>query len=348
MSERDRDLIPAFEHDLAEHRAKMTGEEEPPSPAEGDDELDQIIAELDAEHEGKLPEQALRAAQRRGREIAPRLIKLIHDATEQARNGGAPKRNGHFFAIFLLAEFRVHEALPAILEAVALPGELPLDLYGDVITEYLARILADLAADSPGVIDELIANRSLNEYVRWEAAQTYLYWVRDGRMAREEAVDRLRRHLLEAIEHQDDEIAGPLVCELSDYAPHEALDAIEEAFESGVADPYIIGLQNVEEKIAEGEAGFQQKLERLPPTAIQDTVEELRGWASFQPRKEPQPTRREPSVPLPLAVPQERWDEDPEYGAAPATIRHTAPRVGRNDPCPCGSGKKFKKCCGGR
>ncbi|HET9551578.1 MAG TPA: PBPRA1643 family SWIM/SEC-C metal-binding motif protein [Anaeromyxobacteraceae bacterium] len=24
-----------------------------------------------------------------------------------------------------------------------------------------------------------------------------------------------------------------------------------------------------------------------------------------------------------------------------------APRVGRNDPCPCGSGKKLKKCCGG-
>lgn len=24
-----------------------------------------------------------------------------------------------------------------------------------------------------------------------------------------------------------------------------------------------------------------------------------------------------------------------------------APKVGRNDPCPCGSGKKFKKCCGG-
>jgi uncharacterized protein YecA (UPF0149 family) len=22
------------------------------------------------------------------------------------------------------------------------------------------------------------------------------------------------------------------------------------------------------------------------------------------------------------------------------------PRVGRNDPCPCGSGKKFKRCCG--
>jgi alpha-beta hydrolase superfamily lysophospholipase len=36
----------------------------------------------------------------------------------------------------------------------------------------------------------------------------------------------------------------------------------------------------------------------------------------------------------------------------PASIlaRHTyraPPKVGRNEPCPCGSGKKFKKCCGG-
>jgi preprotein translocase subunit SecA len=28
------------------------------------------------------------------------------------------------------------------------------------------------------------------------------------------------------------------------------------------------------------------------------------------------------------------------------TIVRDEPRVGRNDPCPCGSGKKYKKCCG--
>lgn len=28
------------------------------------------------------------------------------------------------------------------------------------------------------------------------------------------------------------------------------------------------------------------------------------------------------------------------------TLRHTDSKVGRNDPCVCGSGKKFKKCCG--
>jgi preprotein translocase subunit SecA len=32
--------------------------------------------------------------------------------------------------------------------------------------------------------------------------------------------------------------------------------------------------------------------------------------------------------------------------AAVKTVRRTAEKVGRNDPCPCGSGKKYKKCCG--
>jgi SEC-C motif-containing protein len=31
---------------------------------------------------------------------------------------------------------------------------------------------------------------------------------------------------------------------------------------------------------------------------------------------------------------------------APETRVHGQPKVGRNDPCPCGSGKKYKKCCG--
>ncbi len=30
----------------------------------------------------------------------------------------------------------------------------------------------------------------------------------------------------------------------------------------------------------------------------------------------------------------------------PETVVRTGPKVGRNDPCPCGSGKKYKKCCG--
>ncbi len=32
-------------------------------------------------------------------------------------------------------------------------------------------------------------------------------------------------------------------------------------------------------------------------------------------------------------------------GAAPSRPKKTGKKVGRNDPCPCGSGKKYKKCC---
>ena len=35
-----------------------------------------------------------------------------------------------------------------------------------------------------------------------------------------------------------------------------------------------------------------------------------------------------------------------EDTAAPVTVKRDSAKVGRNDPCPCGSGKKYKKCCG--
>jgi tetratricopeptide (TPR) repeat protein len=45
------------------------------------------------------------------------------------------------------------------------------------------------------------------------------------------------------------------------------------------------------------------------------------------------------------ARPSLGWSEP----AAPnRTVTRAAPKIGRNDPCPCGSGKKFKKCCAGK
>ncbi len=41
-----------------------------------------------------------------------------------------------------------------------------------------------------------------------------------------------------------------------------------------------------------------------------------------------------------------RWYFEDGREAPQTPVRHAAPQPGRNDPCPCGSGKKFKKCCG--
>jgi len=54
---------------------------------------------------------------------------------------------------------------------------------------------------------------------------------------------------------------------------------------------------------------------------------------------------------IPTAPPPETLEEQEGVGdgrrpvAAPRPVR-VGPKVGRNDPCPCGSGKKYKKCCG--
>jgi SEC-C motif-containing protein len=60
-------------------------------------------------------------------------------------------------------------------------------------------------------------------------------------------------------------------------------------------------------------------------------IEELSGWYCFteQYRED-----------------QERWRRQTEANRAPSQrFENPFKGVGRNDPCPCGSGKKFKKCC---
>lgn len=52
-----------------------------------------------------------------------------------------------------------------------------------------------------------------------------------------------------------------------------------------------------------------------------------------------------PSSTLPLAGPA-RSQEPQRRGGKQVTVVREDPKVGRNDPCPCGSGKKYKKCCG--
>ncbi|MGF6769597.1 uncharacterized protein P3T18_002067 [Paraburkholderia sp. GAS199] len=53
-------------------------------------------------------------------------------------------------------------------------------------------------------------------------------------------------------------------------------------------------------------------------------------------------------IPGSIAAIYRYWQPHCEAAAqsASSAAQRTEPKVGRNDPCPCGSGKKFKKCCG--
>ena len=44
--------------------------------------------------------------------------------------------------------------------------------------------------------------------------------------------------------------------------------------------------------------------------------------------------------------PEEEIQAGPQEKTQPNAPQKSHPKVGRNEPCPCGSGKKYKKCCG--
>ena len=50
----------------------------------------------------------------------------------------------HIYAMFLLAQFREKRAYPLIVDFFSAPGDIAAEATGDVVTEYLSRILASV------------------------------------------------------------------------------------------------------------------------------------------------------------------------------------------------------------
>jgi preprotein translocase subunit SecA len=78
---------------------------------------------------------------------------------------------------------------------------------------------------------------------------------------------------------------------------------------------------------------------RRPPLILNDPSAESRSMLGGGRAEAP------PASPFGPA----RAQQPPRVGgddATPKTVRRDEPKVGRNDPCPCGSGKKYKKCHG--
>lgn len=306
--------------------------------------LDSIMRGLE-EGVTSVPETAIREARQHRERMIPRLTQALKNAVAGVREEKKPAGNAHLLALYLLTEFKATEAFPALLEAISLPGDLAEDLFGDAVLDLPPRIFALFLGDQVEKIAAVVDDRSLDYSPRWLAANSYLYLVRDGRLDRGEAVQRLRRHLQEAIAHQDIKIITPLIMDLNTYAPVEAMDVIREAYQRGLTDGFI-ALSDVASSIAKGDVPLRAELARCKSLNV-DTLEELCRWTSFKDKfnagddGEPPAPRQSTFAPRPV----ERSDR---MRIAPEPPVPQAARVGRNDPCPCGSGKKFKKCCGAR
>ncbi len=84
----------------------------------------------------------------------------------------------------------------------------------------------------------------------------------------------------------------------------------------------------------------------LTPELARRLEEALKDPATFGMAKSLMTTGRDLGYDLETEEGLQEWVGAYNGPTAAAPIRRAAPKIGRNAPCPCGSGKKYKKCCG--
>ncbi len=164
----------------------------------------------------------------------------------------------------------------------------------------------------------------------------------------------LRRHA--ALNHAmaEDGWFDPLILEFDDEHPRELPP-------EGEPDP-LAGLSEVSQSLMPWVAGFQHAalcfpdLSDMPDDAVMTSLarlyrhlpaetDEEREVVATLDREHPLKTLDEAMEELVVTV-ADLYDLTTHLRYKVDTVRREVPKVGRNDPCPCGSGKKFKQCHG--
>jgi hypothetical protein len=276
----------------------------------------EILRELEF-NTGVFPRRAVEGAIANRQQITPELLRILREARQNVKKlVDQEDYLAHIYAMYLLAQFRESRAYPLIVDFFSMPGEVSLDLTGDLVTETLGRILASVCHGDVSLIKQLVEDENANEYVRDAALEALLVLVARGVKSREEVMTYYQSLFRGELIREPAHIWDGLVSCSVDLYPEEVLQDIKRAYDDGLVDEGFIGFESVEETLA---LGKEKTLENLKGDTrnrfIVDTIGEMEWWACFD-------------------APKRRGEGS------------TKRKVGRNDPCPCGSGKKYKRCCG--
>jgi hypothetical protein len=303
------------------------------------------ILEEFRELRGYFPIEAVEAAIERRDEMVPELLRILDDAADRpAELLARPAEMAPIYALYLLAQFREPAAYPRIVRLFRLPDEAGVELTGEVATEALDRMLATLNFGDLQPIYDLIEDPGVNDWVRGAGLEALEEMVVLGQLSREEAVGYLGELFGGKLERDDSTVWSCLVSVATDLHATELAPQVRRAFDDGLVDRYMVTREEVEEELAEPRGVVLRRTRRRCKGPIDDVVKEMSWWACFH---EPALWARsgaDAEPPLPIQEPV--WETGRWRPAEP--VRRKEPKVGRNEPCPCGSGKKYKRCCGSR
>ncbi|HEY7644604.1 MAG TPA: DUF1186 domain-containing protein, partial [Hyphomicrobiales bacterium] len=287
-----------------------------------------IIDQLDCPK--GLPRQALAIASERREELAPLLIAEIQDFLLADPDERVPS-NALFFIFHLLGswgETAAYRPLAALLRLSN--GDLEW-LMGDATTETSHRVMAAVFDGDPQPLYDIILDKAADEFVRGNMFETLAILVHQQKLHRDVVADFLRRSFDDLQDEGGNFVWHGWQSAIAMLGLDELTPLVKIAFERELVARYICEFRHFEKDLA-----FAKAAPTLPEwhgsscLPFGDVVEELSTWKFASDDKDLSPD----------------WSPTPDWGDPPAEPASNPHRnVGRNDPCPCGSGKKFKKCC---
>jgi len=275
---------------------------------------------------GFFPQQAVDAAIENKASVIPLLLKTLDETLKNHEKLNEADMN-HIFALYLLANLREPLAFPYILKLAALP-ESPLQkLLGDLITEDLPRFITSTFDGNLDALKELIENEHAYQWSRDAALRSLIGLMIINQLTREELIIYLRTMFNSSLA-KDEGFATSLVNTACDIYPEELMPEIELAFADKKIDEDMVDLRFIKKALALGRDACLKKFVYdgnfyTPPNDLADSMSWIKN---FHP---------------PEKIKQITLDKEQYQYIEP----RTRPKIGRNEPCPCGSMKKYKKCC---
>ena len=263
----------------------------------------------------KLPTEAVDVIRTNKDEAIPLLLDYINELSK-LESVDEVTEDFHYpdFVLLLLAEFRVKEAFPNFLKLICKDEELIDGTVGDLLCENYGSMLASVAIvdDIPQIIT-LCKDTSVSVYHRSAAVDSLVVLYAEGITTHAQTSEYLGEILKEST--TDDEFNAFTVCECEAIHAVELYEHIKTMFDDGLIDTHVVGKEFFEKvtRLKTVESCLEELRNDDRKMFITDAIKTVKHWYCYQ----------------------EKPKHKPDFGR----------KIGSNEPCPCGSGKKYKKCC---
>ena len=296
---------------------------------------------------GYFPREAVQTAVVLGERLSPQLVEILEAVVAKASVTITDEDWQAFtIAVHLLSKSRSQEAFKPLIAACHLPADTAELLFGDAITEGLAQYLGSTFDGDFEALRQLVLDEALDGFMRGAAIKAYLVLFRNGVISRGEILAAFRQFFIDLSGDTSFVVLTSLVCYCVEIHATELIPEIRAAFASDRVDDMAIDLDYAETRLAgDADKALAKFHEDQYNKFIEDPVKEMEWWACWKDNQERRQQIITESRP-PQLKPPENIGMPFHAGVEPYRNEHRG--IGRNDPCPCGSGNKFKKCCLGK